>query len=207
MRTIEERVEAEIIEKKSKFICEIYNVNSKDDVENIIDEVRQKYYDAKHHCFAYRVIEDGKVLERASDDGEPSGTAGGPMLNLLSKKNLVNVIIIVTRYFGGILLGTGGLIRAYTEASNEAMQKANIVEIIEGEKIKLPVSYQNLQFVQYYCKKNGISIIDTKFDENPFIIMEIALDEKDKIIDEMQEKSFDIEKIEVLEKVYIKKIK
>ena len=80
----------------------------------IIKEIRKKYYDAKHNCIAYRIIENGRIVEKASDDGEPSGTAGAPMLNILQKNNLANVLIIVTRYFGGILLGTGGLVRAYS---------------------------------------------------------------------------------------------
>ncbi len=127
MNTIKEEVTAQIVEKKSKFISDLCYVSTIEDAESKIAQIHKKYYDAKHHCYAYRIQTKDGIVEKASDDGEPSGTAGAPMLNLLKKQNLSNVIIIVTRYFGGILLGTGGLVRAYTEATKEALNKAKIV--------------------------------------------------------------------------------
>ena len=112
--TIKEEVYVEIVEKKSKFIAHLFPVENVEEAENIIKETKKKYYDARHNCIAYRIVDKSKVIEKASDDGEPSGTAGAPMLNILQKNNLANVLIIVTRYFGGILLGTGGLVRAYS---------------------------------------------------------------------------------------------
>ena len=103
-KTIEENVSCEIVEKKSRFIADIFYVENKQDAEDRIKQIKKKYHDAKHHCFAYSVFEDGKKLDRFSDDGEPSGTAGSPMLNILTSNNLCNVVAIVTRYFGGILL-------------------------------------------------------------------------------------------------------
>ena len=115
--TIKENVLAEIVEKKSKFIANLFYIESQQEAEKIIKQIKKKYYDARHNCIAYRVIENDSVIEKSSDDGEPSGTAGAPMLNILQKNNLCNVLVVVTRYFGGILLGTGGLVRAYSNCS------------------------------------------------------------------------------------------
>ena len=121
--TIKDNVQFELVEKKSRFIANLFYVESTQEAENVIKEIRKKYYDAKHNCIAYRIIENGRIVEKASDDGEPSGTAGAPMLNILQKNNLANVLIIVTRYFGGILLGTGGLVRAYSARFIRSIRK------------------------------------------------------------------------------------
>ena len=126
--TIQEEEQTQVVEKKSRFIAEIYPVTNIQEVQNKIKEIKKKYYDAKHHCIAYRIIEEGRVIERASDDGEPSGTAGLPMLNILKGNKLCNVLVVVTRYFGGILLGTGGLVRAYSEATNLVIQKSKMIK-------------------------------------------------------------------------------
>ena len=144
---------AEIVEKKSRFIANIYHVENVEEAEERIKSTKKKYYDAKHNCIAYRVIENGKVVEKASDDGEPSGTAGGPMLNILQKNNLCNLVVIVTRYFGGILLGTGGLVRAYSDATQKAIAKSIKVQKIKGFEIKVELEYANFEIFKYYCKK------------------------------------------------------
>ena len=128
LKTINENITEQIIEKKSKFICDLIYVSSEKEVEENLQKIRKKYYEAKHHCFAYRLQNKNGIIEKSSDDGEPSGTAGAPMLNLLTKNELVNCLAIVTRYFGGILLGTGGLVRAYSEVTKNAIESANIVE-------------------------------------------------------------------------------
>ncbi|MCI9177614.1 MAG: YigZ family protein [Clostridia bacterium] len=127
MKTIKENVTTQIIEKKSKFICDLYYAQTVEKAEGILMQIRKKHYDAKHHCFAYRIQEKNVILEKASDDGEPSGTAGAPMLNLLQKQEITNVIAVVTRYFGGTLLGTGGLVRAYSQVTKEAIASSKIV--------------------------------------------------------------------------------
>ena len=127
MKTIKENVTAQIVEKKSKFICDLYYAQTVEKAEEILMQIRKKYYDAKHHCFAYRIQEKNAIVEKASDDGEPSGTAGGPMLNLLQKQEITNVIAVVTRYFGGTLLGTGGLVRAYSQVTKEAIANSKMV--------------------------------------------------------------------------------
>lgn len=205
MKTVKERVSSQIVEKKSKFISDLYYIESEKDAEEKIIEIKKTYHDARHHCFAYRVLEKGNIIERASDDGEPSGTAGAPILQLLSKQELVNVLVAVTRYFGGILLGTGGLVRAYTQSANESIEKAKIVNIELGEILKIPISYQNLPYIQYYCGKRAIPIIKMNFDNEPYAVIEILLKEKDEFLKEMEKKQILINKIEVLDQKYLEK--
>ena len=118
------KITAEIVEKKSKFIANIFYIDSVEEADNIIKAIKKKYYDAKHNCIAYRVMVNDKIVERSSDGGEPSGTAGAPMLAILQKNNLCNILVVVTRYFGGILLGTGGLVSCYSQATLDALEKA-----------------------------------------------------------------------------------
>ena len=138
--TIKENVIAEITEKKSKFIANLIKVENKQDAEEKINKIKKTYHDARHNCVAYRIIEENKIIEKSSDDGEPSGTAGGPMLNILQKNNLCNILVIVTRYFGGILLGTGGLVRAYSETTKKAIENAQKIEMILGTEMEAKVN-------------------------------------------------------------------
>ena len=117
-KTIASSIESEIVEKKSRFITNIFYVESEQEAEQKIKEIRKKYFDAKHHCFAYSIYDENQIINRFSDDGEPSGTAGSPMLNILLTENFKNVVVIVTRYFGGILLGSGPLTRTYTKCAS-----------------------------------------------------------------------------------------
>ena len=142
INTIEDTASGEFIDKKSRFIANIYRVESVEEAEKRIKEVKRKYYDAKHNCFAFSVLEENQLITRMNDDGEPSGTAGEPILNVINKNNLVNILIIVTRYFGGILLGTGGLTRAYTNASIEALNNAKILELESGAQVKVEIKYE-----------------------------------------------------------------
>lgn len=128
-KTIQQKlVSAEIVEKKSRFIANLFFVESSNEAEEKIKEIKKKYHDAKHNCFAYIIFENNQMQKKFSDDGEPSGTAGAPMLEILEKTNLYNVVVIVTRYFGGVLLGTGGLVRAYSDALKKAISNATLVE-------------------------------------------------------------------------------
>lgn len=124
---LENNIQAEITEKKSRFIANLFYVENADEAEIRIKEIKKKYHDAKHNCFAYLIFENGEIYKKFSDDGEPSGTAGAPMMEIIEKENLRNVLIVVTRYFGGILLGTGGLVRAYSDSLKEAISKATLV--------------------------------------------------------------------------------
>ena len=150
--------ETEFTEKRSRFIGHLLPVETEEQAREFIAQMKKKYYDAKHNCIAYRVIENGKVVEKASDDGEPSGTAGSPMLNILQKNNLCNLVVVVTRYFGGILLGTGGLVRAYSDATQMAIAKSVKVQKVKGIEIKVELEYSNLEIFKYYCKNKEIII-------------------------------------------------
>lgn len=200
MNTIKKSAEAEIIEKKSKFIGEVFYIETVQEAEEKLREINKKYHDAKHHCFAYRVMEQEKIIERCSDDGEPSGTAGAPMLQIISKNDLINVIVIVTRYFGGILLGTGGLVRAYSKATSDSLEKAEIVEIKKGERIELTILYKDLQFIKYYCEKNSIKIVNTEFSEEPKVTIELTENQKERFLNEIQKKQINIKKIQLIQK-------
>ena len=117
------------MEKKSKFIANIIYVETTDEAEEYIKQIKKKYHDAKHNCFAYAIeTGSGGIAVKYNDDGEPQGTAGAPILKLILEQGLSNILVVVTRYFGGVLLGTGGLVRAYTGATEKALESANIIE-------------------------------------------------------------------------------
>ena len=177
--TIEKQETSELVEKKSKFIANIFYVSTTQEAEEKLEQIRKKYYDARHNCYAYRVIEDGNIIDRSSDDGEPSGTAGAPMLNILKKENLCTVLVIVTRYFGGILLGTGGLVRAYSQSTQDVIEKSNIILKQEGYVAILEVEYKDLEKLRYFCKKKEIKIIDIKYLENVSVKLEFKKEEKE----------------------------
>lgn len=142
MKVITENSTSEIVEKKSRFIANVFYVESVEEAENKLSEIRKKYYDAKHNCYAYIIGKSGDIV-KSSDDGEPQGTAGHPMLGILKGENLTNCIAIVTRYFGGILLGTGGLVRAYSDSLKAALKIAKFSNIYEGYEVKFNVNYDN----------------------------------------------------------------
>lgn len=173
-KTIEKAAEGIIVEKKSKFIANIFYVESEQEAEDLLNSIRKKYHDARHHCFAYRIYEDGRIISRQSDDGEPSGTAGAPMLNILEKKALANVLLIVTRYFGGILLGTGGLVKAYSDASKEALANSNIVEKEDGYEIEVTLGYENIGDFEHFCSQNGMRVINKEFTDKINLLVEIS---------------------------------
>ena len=203
--SIESDISSEIVEKKSKFICNLVKVQSQEDAEKKIKEIKKKYFDARHNCVAYRVYEDERIIEKASDDGEPSGTAGGPMLNILKNQNLGNVLAVVTRYFGGILLGTGGLVRAYSDATIKAIENAKKVKKILGQSMSVILEYQYFDTFKYYCQKNDINIVDIKYLDK--IVCNIVMDEniKGKLLDDFNTKKLILKEIKILDKKLIDK--
>ncbi len=196
---------AEIVEKKSKFIANLIHVESIEDAENKIKEIKKKYYDARHNCVAYRVSEGGQIVEKSSDDGEPSGTAGGPMLNILQKNNLCNLVVIVTRYFGGILLGTGGLVRAYSDATLQVIEKATKVIKVQGVKIEVGLDYSNLEIFKYYCKNNDINIRNINYSENIILEVEMEKNRKNIFLKDIETKKLNVQYFQVTEEKYINK--
>ena len=161
-KTINKNISAEIVEKKSKFIANIFYVETVEEAEENVKEIKKKHYDARHNCYAFSIFSKEGIVNRFSDDGEPSGTAGGPMLNILNGKDLTNLVVVVTRYFGGILLGTGGLIRAYTGATQGALGKLEEGHKDLGLEAKLITTYPELEKLKYYLKQNSIDITEEK---------------------------------------------
>ena len=206
LKTIENKVTAEVEEKRSRFIANIFYIESAIEAENIIKQTKKKYYDARHNCYAY-IVKEEQMIKKSSDDGEPSGTAGSPILNVIEKNGLCNVLVIVTRYFGGILLGTGGLVRAYTEATIKAIEKANIVLQEEGYEIEITTTYSDIEKIKYYCNKNQIKISNIEYEENVKCTIEISEKEKNKLLDnyEYNEKIGNILKYSIIKKKYIRK--
>ena len=180
INTILANSSSELEIKKSKFIANVIKITDEQDAKEKLNQIRKEYSDARHNCYAYIVYdnETKTKIEKSSDDREPSRTAGIPMLTLLQKNNLVNVLIVVTRYFGGILLGTGGLVRAYTDSSKQALEVAKIIELQYGEIIEYCIEYDEFEYFKYICEKNNIEIINTEYSNNIKAI--IKLKEEDK---------------------------
>ena len=206
-KTIKEQNQEEIIEKKSKFIANIFPIENADEVDKIIQNIKKKYFDARHNCVAYRIIKNEQLIERSSDDGEPSGTAGAPMLKILQKNELVNVLIIVTRYFGGILLGTGGLVRAYSDSLQKVIKSSKIIEKLIGYEVRITVDYNNFEIFKYYCKNNDINIVNTEYLENIVCKIQLEEEKKEKLIEDYDTKKINLKNIEMLSKKYIEKSK
>ena len=202
-KTINKDVSSEIVEKKSKFIANIYYVESVEDAEEKIKEVKKTYFDARHNCYAFSIYTKDGIINRFSDDGEPSGTAGAPMLNILNSKGLTNILVIVTRYFGGILLGTGGLVRAYTGATQEALNKIVEIEKDIGLETKIEVSYSDFEKFKYYLKQNEIKLLNSEYSENIVSIIEITEEKLDKIKINRNELNFKILSRNILREKYI----
>ena len=156
--------EGEIVEKKSRFIATVIPAGSEEEVLAFIESVRKKYWDARHHCFAY-VIGERNELQRCSDDGEPSGTAGKPMLEVLLGEEIHNVAVVVTRYFGGTLLGTGGLVRAYSAATKQGLASSVIITKILGVKLCISTDYTGLGKIQYILGQRGLQILDSVYTD------------------------------------------
>lgn len=190
--TIVEHVEARIIEKKSVFIANVFPIADEEDAIKKLNEIKKKERDARHNVFAYRIANG---TERYSDDGEPNGTAGMPILSILRGENLQNVLVVVTRYFGGILLGTGGLMHAYSDATKLGISEAEKIEMVLHSQYEVKVSYELYQTIEYYCRTNNIKIVNSVFLD--VIVLEIIV-KKDKEetfvkkIEELSNRSADI---------------
>ena len=201
--TIKENVQTELIEKKSKFIANLFYIESVEEAENIINKIKKKYWDSKHNCIAYRVVSDGGLIEKSSDDGEPSGTAGSPMLSILQKNNLLNVLVVVTRYFGGVLLGTGGLVRAYSQSLLNAIEESEIIKKCVGYELEVKLEYNEFGNFKYYCKNNKITIINPQFLENVVCKIELEEIKKEKLMMDFEAKNINLINIKELSKKFV----
>lgn len=170
MKTIEKPYKVDLEIKKSQFICRIYPAKNIKEAKEIIKYISEKYNDATHNCSAYIVI-DGEGYD---DDGEPSGTAGRPMLNILKKNELSNIVAIVTRYFGGIKLGAGGLVRAYGKSVLDALDSSKIVEMEEYKIYELSFEYTFIKNIEKEIRENNINVINKEYKEK--VNFKIALD-------------------------------
>lgn len=160
MKTIKNNIKDELIIKNSKFITNIFKLNDINDINLYLNKINNEYKDATHNCYAY-IYENTK---KCSDDNEPSGTAGIPMLQVLEKKELSNILVVVTRYFGGIKLGAGGLVRAYTNSVSNTLDKCEIIELTKGKNIDIIFNYDNIKKIDYILK--DISILNKEFNDN-----------------------------------------
>ncbi|MBP5495291.1 MAG: YigZ family protein [Lachnospiraceae bacterium] len=164
MKKLVESEEGIYIEKKSKFICHLFYVTNADEVTEIIKAEKKKYYDARHHCYAYVMGDDGQDI-KCSDDGEPSGTAGRPMLDILQNEGLTDILCVVTRYFGGTLLGTGGLVRAYSAALKDAIDKSTFKNETEAVIVKYKYGYNFDARISSYLRDKDIKVLDSEYSD------------------------------------------
>ena len=168
--------EAEIIEKKSRFIATVKPVESEEEALEFIAALKKKYWNATHHCSAF-VVGERQELQRCSDDGEPQGTAGRPMLDVLLGEEVHNVAVVVTRYFGGTLLGTGGLVRAYSKAVQEGLKNSCVIEKKTGFLLKIKTDYNGIGKIQYLLGQRGLHI--TASDYTDVVVVETLVPEEE----------------------------
>lgn len=158
MKTIKNNINNEIIIKNSKFICYLYKITNINEINIILNNIKEEHKDANHHCYAYIL----NNLKKSSDDGEPGGTAGIPILKVIENNDLNNILAIVVRYFGGIKLGAGGLVRAYTKSVTNTLTNDNIISLIKGYNINIEFNYNQIKEIDYLLK--DISINNKTFD-------------------------------------------
>lgn len=169
--------QGEITEKKSRFIATVRPVESEDEAVSFINETKKKYWDARHNCSAF-VIGKRQELTRCSDDGEPAGTAGRHMLDVLLKENIHNAAVVVTRYFGGVLLGTGGLVRAYQQATKAGLSASEIIEKKDGAVLFIRTDYTGIGRLQYLFAQEKITVMDTAYEAD--VLVKAVIPENDK---------------------------
>lgn len=170
-QTVYEGGSGEIVEKKSRFIATIRPVETEEEALAFVEEMRKKYWDARHNCFAY-VLGERQEIMRCSDDGEPSQTAGKPMMDVLTGAGLTNTAAVVTRYFGGTLLGTGGLVRAYSAAVQEGLKNSHIITRQWGTRLSVGTDYNGIGKLQYLFGQRQIPMMDAKYtDKVRFVVL------------------------------------
>ena len=178
----------EIVEKKSRFIGQVFHVETVQEAEEKITSVSKKYWDARHNCYAY-VIGSGSEITKCSDNGEPSGTAGKPILEVINGSGITNILIVVTRYFGGVLLGTGGLVRAYTQAAQAGLGACEIGEMVYSQKLTLVLSYNMINNVQYYLGQKEIPIQESRYEADVQFDICVKESELESVIKGLKEKT------------------
>ncbi len=178
--------EGVITEKKSRFIATTCPVRTEDEAQAFVAEMRKKYFDARHNCYAFVIGDEGNI-SRQSDDGEPSRTAGLPILNVLSGNEITDACIVVTRYFGGTLLGTGGLFRAYTKAAEEGLKASIILEKMPAERWRVVTDYSDIGKIQNLAEKDGLFILDSIYTDKVEFTLLIPLPKAEEEIGRISE--------------------
>lgn len=186
MKTIKKDVTSEIVIKNSKFITELIKINDANNIDKVLNKLKEKYKDATHYCYAYII----SSIKRFNDDGEPSGTAGMPILNVLEKNNLNNVLCVVIRYFGGIKLGAGGLVRAYTKSVTETIKLCEITELVNGMKIDIEFTHDKIKLVDTII--NNLIIENKTFDIKVRYTVVGECEKINKIINILKDNKVDI---------------
>ena len=166
--------EAELVEKRSRFIGQVWRVSSEEEARARIEETRKRYYDARHHCWCYRIREGG--AERYSDDGEPQGAAGQPMLNVFQREGITDTVCVVTRYFGGILLGAGGLVRAYGKSAKDALDAAGVSVVRRWVAMEVPCTYAQFEEVRREVLHHGG--VEEQVDYGADVLLSVLIPEE-----------------------------
>lgn len=187
-KTILDHATSEIIEKKSRFIANIFPIADETDATQYIEQIKKHHWDARHHCFAY-VLGERFEIQRYSDDGEPSGTAGKPILDVLLGADLHDTLIIVTRYFGGTLLGTGGLVRAYSGAAKAGLDVSNIIIKKYGCELTIHTDYNGLGKIQYIIGQRSLPILDTQYSDAVHLSVFVPQEDYASFTNEMIDKT------------------
>lgn len=198
-RTVYEGGQGEIIEKKSRFIATVKPVKTEEEALEFIESLKKKYWDATHNCFAY-IISGGTPLKRCSDDGEPSGTAGRPMLDVLEGESLSDVAVVVTRYFGGTLLGTGGLVRAYSGAVRAGLDASVLITRLRGIHLLIGTDYTGLGKIQYLLGQRGIKTLESRYTDAVELSVLVPDEEIEVLKQEITEATSGAAKLEEKEK-------
>ena len=163
-KTVYEGGEGELVEKKSRFIATVRPVKTEEEANQFVEEMRKKYWDARHNCWAF-ILGERQEFKRCSDDGEPSQTAGKPMMDVLTGAGLTDVAVVVTRYFGGTLLGTGGLVRAYSGAVQEGLKNSTVITKYLGVKLSVTTDYNGVGKLQYLFGQKEIPILSAEYTD------------------------------------------
>lgn len=187
-RVVYEGGEGEIVEKKSRFIATVRPIETEEEAVAFVNEMKKKYWDARHNCSAF-VIGSRQEVTRCSDDGEPAQTAGRPMLDVLLREGITNVAVVVTRYFGGVLLGTGGLVRAYQSATQAGLAASKIIEKCQGKKLIIHTDYNGLGKLQYLFGQQKTAILDTEYAADVVLTILVPVEQKDFLYKEIIEQT------------------
>lgn len=203
--TIEGIASGEIVEKKSRFIATVMHVESEEEANARIEELKKKYWDARHNCYAF-ILGKGSETMRFSDDGEPSGTAGKPILEVLKGRELTNTLVVVTRYFGGVLLGTGGLVRAYTDSTIEGLSNADLRTMQLMQCVGIDIDYNTIGKLKYMLASNEINILNEAYTDAVRVNIALPVNEVQRYLDSITDVTNGKATFEMLEEQYISRV-